>query len=255
MLGGFFAVNQQVFTGQELTPAHFHWYFIAPVFGLIGLMAFFKIFKLESRKILKLGIVIILVGFLFTSGVIKQQKSYAHYGEYYKARQRYGVVYDWLNDNTATDSVVLVADRDEGDNITAFTHNNAYFSSFMFLSNTPQERLADMHYLEVMLEGVSEKNAEQFFRDNPNRVADLLGGFSIRRIYGCRTCFPEEEYTKAVSDYQKYLEDGLPALFNKYQLDYIVIDLQKDVWSPKNLSEAERVLIIGDFEIYRYNKE
>lgn len=253
MLGGFLAINQQVLSGRELTPAHFHWYFISPVFGLIGLMVFFRLLKLETRKILKIVSIVVMAGLLFTTGFVKQQKSYAHYRIYYQNRQKYGEVYTWLNQNTQTDSTVLVFDRNEGDNIAAFTHNNPYFSSFMFLSNTPSERLTDMHYLEIMLQGVTAETADKFFRDNPNRVADLIGGLSTRRIYGCRTCYPEEERIKAVKQFKDYYEQGAEFLLDKYELDYVIIDTQKDERSMNILPKSTLITEVGDFEIYSYN--
>jgi len=257
LLGGFLAVNQQVITGRELTPAHFHWYFISVIVGLVVLFAIFKFFQLESRPKLKVVVSLLIFVFIFGYAFLRQNNSYSFYEKGYEQEQRFGKLYKWLDENTPVDSVVLVADRDRGDKISTFTHNNAYYSSFMFLSNTPIERLSDMHNLNLRLIGGPEdpSKTEDFLRENPKLVADFLGGLSTRRIYGCRTCFPEEEYQKAAEVYNKYLKIDLESQLSKYRLDYIVIDAMNDTWGPEGLPGVDILAELEDFKIYSYDSE
>jgi len=257
LLGGFLAINQQVITGQELTPAHFHWYFISVMVGLVVLFAVFKFFQLESRPKLKVVASLLIFVFIFGYAFLRQNNSYSFYEKGYEQEQKFGKLYEWLNNNTEKDSTVLVTDRNRGDKISTFTHNNAYYSSFMFLSNTPIERLGDMHNLNLRLIGGPEdpSKTEDFLRENPSLVADFLGGLSTRRIYGCRTCFPEEEYRTAAEVYNEYLKKDLESQLSKYQLDYIVIDAMIDTWNPEVLSGINILAELENFKIYSYDYE
>jgi len=253
LLGGFLAVNQQVITGQELTPAHFHWYFISVVVGLVALFAFFRFFRLESR--LKLKVVASLLIFVFILGYafLRQKNSYSYYSGYFKNEQRFSKLYDWLNSNTEKDETILFLNPDRAYHFSTYTHNNVFYTGYMFLSNTPYDRLADMHNLGIRLNGVTEQSAAAFFRKNPSIVANFIGGLSTRRIYGCRTCFPEKEYDKALENYKNHLSKDLTYYLNQYQLDYIVIDLKEDTWDVRKELGLTPVVTLEDFEIYRYN--
>lgn len=254
LTGGFIALNQQVITGQELSPNHFHWYFISVVSGIAVLLAFFDIARLKSRRVVRYCVLTAIITLLLVYGARRQVNAYQAYREQYLSDQRWGGVFQWLQSHTAKDSVILTTDRNRGSALAFYTHNNPYYASFMFLSNTPMRRLEDMQNLRVRLMGVTADAAEQFFLDNPELVADFIGGFSTRRRFGCRSCFaePEKVYRSVTESYRAYLQQDMKTRLDEYGLDYVVFDHTVDRWDLGEVAGLSRVAQVDGFDIYRY---
>jgi len=254
LLGGFIALNQQVITGQELTPAHYHWYFIAPVVGVVAVLFIYKFFHLEGKNLQKYIFSILVITALIGYGYAKHRHSYEYYYDGLVSEQRFGKLYDWLNSNTPADSVVLMSDRNRADQLAAYTSNNVYYASFMFLSNTPTQRLRDMHNLNLYLSGATADNIDKYLRDHPGIVANFIGGFSTRRTTGCRTCFQDEEFQKAADSFREFSGQDLSDIMRKYKLDYIVHDNVTDAWKESDLPGLRLKDRVGEFTIYEMVK-
>lgn len=106
-------VNQQVLTGISMQAGHYHWYFNTPIFLIILMFLianFIEILFKSKKQIMvakRIAATFLILISLWSAAWI-QYSSYRQGYEHAVALQAYGNVFDWLNQNTVPDDVVVV---------------------------------------------------------------------------------------------------------------------------------------------------
>ncbi len=159
--------NMQIITGFNIQP--FHWtyrisemlYFILAAYILqegykylkhhheIGALTWLgKIVKPIFGFITNKRIVVILIIFFTIYGFGYSIAAANNTKDIYSFEQSELELYDWLNQNTPKDSVILTLSVDQNVKITTYTHNNIYLAGGLFstwTSNEIQDRIAFLH--------------------------------------------------------------------------------------------------------------
>jgi hypothetical protein len=253
LLGGFWALNQQVLTGRTVWPFHFVQYTI-PLAMIAVIVLFYNITSGKWPKICRTAITLIISGTLIWGGFV-QAKAYISYADYYVSLQEYGPALDWLN-RQPNDCVVLV--EDETNNlynlnglVPAFTHCNVYGSTWAYNLLSPER----MHYSYLVLlrmKGVTAETIEDYV--GQNRLEAVVHLFpNWKSLYGIKQ-FPdfvdtklEERLKKLPDNYRQFVKEDFTSELNKYRLDYVLflgppkeevlkqLPLLKLIWQKENI--------------------
>lgn len=226
LAAAFFVTNQQLITGKTASlPAHYHWYYIAPVGGAILVYLFFVYFeKLVNPFISRLAMIFLMLAFLY-GGFLFQKNSYAIQQSFFLSQQRYAPILYWLDENVAKESSIFAND-DLSSFIPAYTHHNIYRGQSDSLIS--EERLKHAIYIHSFLNGITAGKAKDFFYDNRNPIGAEIFGQYYRMKDGCYGCFKDEILNSLILEYKIFLKKDFVAELKKYQIDYIVWDKEKN---------------------------
>lgn len=229
LLGGIWALNQQIVTGMTVWPYHFVQYTI-PFSMVVVLALFYNIIK-EWKPFLWAFFIVIIVSASLIFGSTLQVNTYKSNFDYYAGLQVYKPVFDWLN-NQEKDSVVLVSGGSISERfylngfIAAFTHCNIYASPWAYNLMRP-DRLYYSYLIELRLIGVSPDDIEEYLNNNSTEYRPYL--FSNMKGLFDRKDFPDfsddllvERVKKLPQDYQRFYAGSFIEQLKKYRLDYIV---------------------------------
>ncbi len=253
LLGGLWALNQQVLTGRTVWPFHFVQYTI-PLAIIAVIVLFFNIIQKKWPRVWRTTIAVIIGGTLIWGGFV-QAKAYIGYVDYYASLQAYGSALNWLN-RQPNDCVVLV--EDETTNlynlnglVPAFTHCNVFGSTWAYNLLSPERR----HYSYLVLlrmKGVTAEMIEDYVRQN--RLEAVVYLFpDWKSLYGIKQ-FPdfvdtklEERLKKLPDNYRQFVKEDFTSELNKYRLDYVLflgppkeevlkqLPLLKLIWQKENI--------------------
>ncbi len=244
-------INQQIITGLRFYPGHWHWYYTAPFSIFLTLWLFYSLIK-NKKKIVVIGSILLLV-IGFTNGIIKQYNSYQTEKEQAIDWQRYKEVYDWLNENTNKDDVVL-ADGSLNTKLPIYTHDNPYLSSYSELFLTPTEKFEDSFFAQLYLKNVTKENINQYITADNRDIFALLFGYYKQRKGLCRPgCFSQEELDDLKDKYfRSVTETNFEEFLKKYRLDYALWDTQADTnWNLNQYEFMEFITEINNIKIYK----
>lgn len=124
----FLVVSQNIVTGVVLQPGHFHWYYGMPVFILFISFVFQRI-SILWRPFFAVVVPLALVAASFGLGLHAQYTSYVYNQDSIRAVQEYMPVFEWLEENTPSGSVVL-GNQSFSDYLPIFTSNYGVWSSY-----------------------------------------------------------------------------------------------------------------------------
>jgi len=224
----FFVTNQQLITGRTAPiPAHYHWYYIAPVGGAILIYLFFTYFeKFAGRSWSRLGMVVLMAVF-FYGGFLFQKNSYLIQRDYFISDQRYAPVLSWLDKNVQMESSIFAND-DLSEFIPSYTHHNVYYGNDLSNFLLSEERFKDSLYIYTFLKGVTKDSAGDFFYKNRDSVGADIWGQRYRMKNGCYGCFEDSILESLIADYKNFLDKDFVTELKRYRVDYIVWDKEKN---------------------------
>lgn len=226
-LGGALSLNQQLITGVTIWPFHFIQY-IKPFSMVILLVALFHILRPWVPRLfpfLMLGSIV--VSFAFGSAV--QVGAYRNSFSWYAERQRYGDLFEWLNQNAPKDCAVLPQDDADGTFmywIPAFTHCNSVVnrnSHYLI----PPDRIFHDFLVILRMRGVSAIDIGTYLAEHRGWVIGHFygpqSGGSIAREYR------EYQQQKNIigrleAEYPAFLRRDFLTELKKYRIDYVVAD-------------------------------
>lgn len=245
----FLVTNQQLITRRTLPlPAHYHWYYIAPVGGAILIYLFFLYFK-KSVSFRASRVVMILVLILFFyAGILYQKVSFNKQRDGFIYNQRYAPVLVWLDRNLDKESSIFANDI-ISNFIPAYTHHNVYYAGLLSDSLTSEERIKHSLYIYFFLNGVTKDSAKDFFYDNRNFVGSQIFSDYYRQKTGCHGCFPDSILDGFILEYQEFLKQDFMEQLKKYQVDYAVWDKEKnpewrlDRFFDKTVYDKDKIVI------------
>lgn len=158
LVATFASVNQQVITGILMQSGHYHWYFNTPIF--IAVLVYLGAEKIPNNFAKIIPILLIFLSIISASFV--QHSSYVYHKEEVVEQQDFAQIFDWLNNNTTRDSVVLASDS-MSFLVPAYTVNNVFEHYYGSLSLISPERRA--YTTEVLLEDLNNGRKPQFHLD------------------------------------------------------------------------------------------
>ena len=254
VVAGFILINQQVITNYRFFPGHWHWYFIVPI--SIFIFIWFANFVVEklNRTYLKITLAIILASLIFTNGILSQHAYFLKHKENYTDLQRFARVYDWIDQNTRKDLVILVNrdkfNTDLSEKLTVFTSAYSYLPDIadrVYL--IPQEYFRHAYFVSLFLEG--KTNPETDVRQDDFRLMTVLFGFYNRYQFKCMACYTDEEITGLKDDYSEFLEQDFETALKQYKLDYAIWDTKRDkLWNLDQYDFLEPLTEINGIKIY-----
>lgn len=250
LAAAFLVTNQQLITGTTVpVPAHYHWYYIAPVGGAILLYLFFSYLeKIVSLFASRLVMMVILSIFLY-AGFLFQKNSYFTQRDSFVSVQRYADALFWLKDNISKPSVILSNDT-LSSFLVGYTHHNVYGDRHITNFLVSPERIKDFYYTDLFLKGVTQSNAEDFFLENKDSVGNQFFGQYYRQKNGCYGCFPDDILKDFIDEYKVFSSGDFLIKLKKYPLDYIVWDKEKDPLWKMDRFFIKKVYDKGNIIIY-----
>ena len=257
------SVNQHVITGKNLEFSSHYWMIAVFSFSFLVAYLFNKILQNKifgfSKKNVYIILFVVVICFSFW-----QQKNKVladiNPNETELYWQNYKPIFDWLNNNTAKDSVVF-ANNDLSTLIPVYTKNNIYYNRFanlFFISDQEvQERFVINNYWEEF--------DDEFIYDKQRSIwgvhyIDAYGHNTSKNILRKFFNLPPQEYEKIpkqkIDEFVLLAEDIQSGelsdyLFN-YRVDYFVWDKNKNPnWQLDNLDFLEEVYFYDNFFIYK----
>lgn len=172
ILGGLWALNQQMVTGKTIWPYHFVQYTtplaIVAVFAGLALMFRARFPKLWAAGMLGISALTFFYG-------IMAARTYAVQIPEFRAIQKYDRALSWLRANASDDCVVLSVEGVEEKLtrlIPAFTQCNDYVAGWMQVSYNEEARVLHNVLTLMRANGVTEETAAAFFADNRTWIRD-----------------------------------------------------------------------------------
>lgn len=245
--------NQNIITGQKFEFGHYR--MPATFFLVFAVYCLWS--KINFKEKLLVASFIILIS---ASGLYEYTQRITKVSEEDIYRQRYAVIFDWLNENIPKDSVVY-ANEDISGLIPIYTANNVFYSRyanlFIISDDEAGERFVLNNYFEKFDRDFAVQNERAIWGVRyVDRYADVVQANKWRKILGLglkdETRLPEQEINKilaAASQIQKdFFEKGL----KKYRVDYFVWDKNKNFdWQLANQNFLEKAFEDENFAIYQ----
>jgi hypothetical protein len=249
LLGGLWALNQQILTGRMVWPYHFVQY-TKPAVVIVLLVLAVRAFAFRFRKTVVFGCV--ALGLLAVAQVTLAVGTYRSVLDDFRERQREAEIFTWLNEEQPKDCVVVVKEDRERftRQVPAFTHCNVYVSSWTF-SGVPLERVEHNFFIHLRLLGVASEDARAFMLANPDLVR-LAYFEDWNQVFETTTDdWLLARIDEAVPEYQAFLEGDAAEQLRTYRADVLI--------SKEPLSEEELRLWriedegvpIGGYRLYR----
>ncbi len=232
LLTAFFVTNQQLVTGFSLPiPAHYNWYYIAPVLG--ALIIYFSVLFLEKRA--RAGFIcafLVLIGtvFFYTAFLV-QKKSYEANLSQYQRLQRYAGALTFAKE-ALPPKATLLANEEVSNLLSMYTSHNVHYSAKVANFLVDPSRVRASYYLYLALAGIDAEHTAAYFQEHRNDIGSTLFGMLYREKNGCGGCFPESVFSGLVSEYKEFLKnDWLARELKKYDVNYVIWDrISDEAW-------------------------
>lgn len=226
LIASVIAVNQHVITGQNFQFSNHYTLtalFVAILAILYSCAKFVRKPWINALSILALALAIVgSFNFLKTSTVSAGDPS----------SQRYGALFQWLNENTPKDSVVY-ADADLSEAIPTFTHNNIYYapSSVLFFASDREilERFLIANYAETIDRDFVMRNVNPVYGAGfQTRYAHIVQENKLRTLLRLplkpAVYVPEEAIQHVLAEARKIQSQPFTQVLKKYQVDYMITE-------------------------------
>lgn len=228
LAAAFLVTNQQLITGRTApVPAHYHWYYIAPVSGAILLYILFvyleKFLGVSRSRLLA----VVAVAIFFYAGFMFQKNSYNVGRDYFISVQRYADVFSWLEREISQESAIL-GNEDVASLLVSYTRHNVYGDRNITQHLIGSDRIKHVYFTELFLKGVTKDNAKDYFYENRGTVGGRFFGHYYRYKNGCYGCFPDAILDGLIGEYKDFLNQDVLANLKKYPLDYAVWDKEQN---------------------------
>lgn len=243
--------NQHIITGvNQFFAGHYQMisYFFM-IFAVVYLIWQSKLaVKILNHNLMKLLFIIIFAVYFVPNFL--QATEFEYETEF--SIQRFAPVFDWLNENTVEESVVMANSEKLTDYIPSYTHNNIFFNGpagLFFISNQELiDRFAILNYWR--------ENRDEYIRNNFKAVYGLqaraMGGHQkqrnkLKKLLGqpqsdLEQFYYPSQYIESISSYMNGIsEDDWVAGFDRYQINYLILD---------NSSRADWQMDIEKYDIF-----
>ena len=231
-------VNQHLITGINILFSS-HYQFQANVFFILAaaylLWQVFSQKKVFSSRLVAVALIGVIC-FWFAPSFFSQLS----FSQSQITDQRYGEVINWLNANTANDSVVLSFGR-LNTLIPAYTHNNVYFNGLASLYALSDQEITDRFVRYYAMHSATSEEIRQSLFGVRGIALRSAGGKqrqlnTLYRLIGKSTVdleaiyFPDELVSQLHNQVNEYVDKSIEATVGQYQVDYIILDSTQEGW-------------------------
>lgn len=220
-------LNQQIFTGVAIQPAHYHWYLTKPLAGMV--LALFGVFLIEwmfKSKMLRGLVYSICFSVILISALLVQRASYiAHYAEAV-ASQAYVPVFSFLQTMPSNQSVW--ANQTLSLYIPMYTKQNAPNNYYAQFDPIPQAFLEKRLLLEYSLRKVSTTDVLATMKVEREDIASRLFGVYWRDQHGSYAAIPDTLLERYAADYAKAARQSIATQLGVLGASVIVWDTRAD---------------------------
>lgn len=250
LIGGLWALNQQMITGRTIWPYHFVQY-TNPFCVVVLMVAGFKLIASRFPKLWR-GILVI-AAFLALANGVAFATTYRSKVQDFAQQQSYAQVYEWFNKNTAKDCVVLVKEKGEWltRQIPAFTHCDVYVSSWIF-NGVPAERVQHNFFVQLHMNDVTADNVKGYLTQNPSEVREYFFD-DWHQLFATGTDLwlagKIDWLSAAYADFQK---TDFGTELKKYKLDFILTTAPLSTTEKSSLGIKSDPIVSGPALIYRF---
>ncbi|OGF14633.1 hypothetical protein A3I35_02015 [Candidatus Falkowbacteria bacterium RIFCSPLOWO2_02_FULL_45_15] len=258
ILGGLWALNQQVITGRAVWPFHFVQYTI-PIAIIVTFVSGYVVVGKVMPK-LWFAVIALAAASSLAWGVFTQANAYRVHFNYYAGLQEYGAVFAWLNEREKDCVVLVIDDSNDMYNLVglvpAFTHCNVYSSTWAYNLLDPARRYHS-YLILLRMKGVTSDTIEAYLADNqPEVVSNLFTNW--KDVHGAPQ-FPDfstttlaESLQRLPDDYRNFMRRDFADALRAYRLDYIVSvgPLREQV--AAQLPQIEFINKFNDVYVYQF---
>lgn len=252
-------LNQQIITGSAIAPDHYHWYYHSPLAIIFILIIIFQ--QLEQRikkSSLKKICYLSLIGFVlitnFYYALLVQVSSYKGKEQITIENQRYGSVFEWFNNYSYKDEVVM-ANSEISVLIPIYTSLNplttgAGYAHYFIVAD--EEQLSQRLFLKLRLDQLNTDEAVEYFFEKRADVSGELYGQQYRKRAGDYGQIPDKKLYWLAEEYKKSLNIPLKDALQKYQAKYLIWDTQTDPdWLIDQYSFLKQIYQVEGIGIYQ----
>src|SRR3989344_917340 len=221
-------LNQQLVTGFQIQPGHYHWFTTKPLIAIIlTFLGLYWIEKIVPNKKWRIVVVIFLVSIFSLNAIIIQARSYSANYTTYKENQRYAPLLTFLDESYTTKKNIWanpdleISYPELSYLILAYTHHNAP----MVLENYSNSKvhIRDMLFLDYRLHGINDKNIINAMYQDRNNITSALFGIYYRDMPGNYE-LSDVELQKLGLEYNEFYKIPLDKVFKSFKIDLIIAD-------------------------------
>lgn len=269
LLAGIMIMNVQIFIGYTINPRHWLTAAVWPTLILIGIVVVHyaqTLFNKNLRKIIpKLSGLVIIA--LLSFGLLWQVSYAQNTYSVYTLSESQQELFDWLNQNTAQDEVVLSLSAEMILLLPAYTHNNNFIPNAI-VEPVPISEIVSRRLVASKILDVSEQDI--IFLESPCAFGELLSfertkgknynyslfeeAFShpltFESYFSKESCTVPEEYKEGVFKAYAALPEDRGALVGKYHVDYLLLN-KKESETVEVPEFAEKVYENSEFILYK----
>ncbi|KND48425.1 MAG: hypothetical protein AB200_01700 [Parcubacteria bacterium C7867-005] len=258
---------QNIITGQVIQFSS-HYLLVTILFILFVLAIIHKtlIDKMFDRRIFSAGVVLLIVLFFVQLGEFEGLCNSTFHQKISSDLQEKKEVFDWLNQNTPKDSVVLTLGGDFDFLLPVYTHNNVYYNLYATLSVMPDSETENRWLLQNLFNPqIDATYITQHQRDFwMNRYIDSYYSKENRRKISASLTgdeyVPETQISPdLINDlfkrFKEYKSQPPITAIQTYNLDYVILSKEYPHYAyAKGMLDRSKSIkkqeIIGDMVVY-----
>lgn len=249
LVGGLWALNQQVITGLAIWPPHFVQYTI-PLSAIALLVLLHKVIKPVVKYFWKFVVFIVIISSI-TYGITIQVASYQSNFDIYKNLQGASGAFSWFNQNSDKDSVILTIEDEQylRNLIPIFTHNNVYTTGNI-VTLMPIERIAHNYMVDLKLKDIHPDQLDNFIEENIIAYRAHFGGVAdFKENINSAVYLKNKDIVP--SRYLEFYNNDFYLELKKYRLDYVLSYGKLTANILSQLPQLKLTTIIEDLYIYQ----
>lgn len=261
LLGGLLCMNQQVLTGWTILPDYLYSNVYRQMIIMAGIVLLDRF--LEESKFRERFIRFFLITsftFSISIGIITQVYNYEKNRHIQFQQQNLYDAFVWLQDNTKKEDVVLASDR-TASLIPIYTHNNVYWSNYIFDYANSDKDILERFFLLSRLLGINEDRVMDYiFTYRKEEDSNVFFGVRYEKQsyqnfnQGIKINLPQDVYDYIKQRYRAFQKEDINMLLNRFRLDYIFYGPDEKLISRgrfKEQSFLDKVYDAGSIQIYK----
>ena len=260
LVGGLLCMNQQVFTGWTFGPYHWYHFVDKQMVVIVGIVLLERLLR-NARFKERFVRLFLITGLTYSIsiGMITQVYNYENNKYIQRQQQALYEAFTWLQNNTQKEDVIL-ASNTVSLLIPAHTHNNVYWSSYIFEYANPDSQILERFFLLARLLGMNEgdvidyiltsreKGHSDFFGD---RYEEPPHKKSSRDV---KVNLTKELYDYIIERYRAFKKEDIKTLLGRFKVDYLFFSHYERLMSKGRFKEESflnKVYDSGGIRIYK----
>ena len=247
--------NQQIITGNVLQVGHYHWYITKPIISIIlSFLFIYLLKKIINNKIIKNGIIILIIFILFYNGILIQTRAYQYYYQEYLENQRYSEVFSYLKNNY-TSSQNILSNIYLSEWLPVYTQHDALNNDYVGLYLNSKDYLIKRLFLNYKLRDINPQDIGELLEKEKSIISNRIFGIYFKEKYGSYDYIPEKIILSLEAMYNDFYDKDYREIFEYFDIDLIVWDKYKyrDLLYQDIAILKEIKTIDNNFIIYEIN--